>query len=543
ALRFGANSLGGAINFVTPSGRDARLFAMSADVGSFGYRRIQASSGSAAGPFDYFVTGSYQVQDGFREHSNGNLMRGSANFGYRIAPNIETRFYFNGNTIEQRIPGAVTKEIALSQPRLAQKVNVANDWQRNVNSNRIANKTAIQLGDTMFEVGAFNVERHLMHPIFQWLDYTYDDYGGFGRMVDDRKIFGFRNRLVAGVNIHNGEIDNQQFGNGVMATKGVLMSSSLDKSKNASAYAENSFYFLPNVAAVAGTQFLRATRQRIDRFLSNGDQSGETNFDIWSPKFGLLWDIDPTAQVYANISRSAEVPSFGESVAPVPFVAPNLPNIPFTDIKAQRATTYEIGTRGRRPDYNWDIALYRSEIRNELQCLYSVFGNCSVTNADRTVHQGVEIGVGVAVMKSMLVQGAEPDKLWLQMAYTYNDFYFDNDERFGNNRLPGIPPQYMRAELLYKHPSGIFFGPNVEWVPQGYFVDSVNSVTADPYTLWGIRAGYEKDTNFSVYVEGRNLANEVYIASTSIINVANQRSALFEPGNGRAVFAGMKMKW
>ena len=373
ALRFGANSLGGAINFVTPSGRDAGPFAISADVGSFGYRRIQASSGGASGPFDYFVTGSYQVQDGFRDHSNGNLMRGSANFGYKITPDIETRFYFNGNTIEQRIPGAVTKNTALTEPQTAQRQNVVNDWQRNINSNRIANKTAVRLGEnTTVEFGAFNVDRHLMHPIFQWLDYTYDDYGGFGRVVDDRKIYGFRNRLVAGINIHNGQIDNQQFGNGIMATKGPLLSSSLDKSKNTSAYAENSFYFLPNVAAVAGTQFLRATRQRIDRYLTNGDQSGETNFDIWSPKFGLLWDVDPTAQVYANISRSAEVPSFGESVAPIPFVAPNLPNIPFTDIKAQRATTYEIGTRGRRPDYNWDIALYRSEIQNELQCLYSV---------------------------------------------------------------------------------------------------------------------------------------------------------------------------
>jgi iron complex outermembrane receptor protein len=544
ALRFGANSLGGAINFVTPSGRDARPFAMSADVGSFGYRRIQSSSGAASGPFDYFVTGSYQVQDGFREHSNGNLMRGSANVGYKITPDIETRFYFNGNTIEQRIPGAVTKNSALTDPQTAQRINVVNDWQRNINSNRFANKTAIRLGEnTLVEVGAFNANRHLMHPIFQWLDYTYDDYGGFGRVVDDRTIYGFRNRLVAGINIHNGDNDNQQFATSALAIKGILLSSSLDKSRNTSAYAENSFYFLPTVAAVAGTQFLRASRQRVDRFLSDGDQSGETNFEIWSPKFGFLWDVDPAAQVYANISRSAEVPSFGESVAPIPFVAPNLPAIPFTDIKAQRATTYEIGTRGKRPDYSWDIALYRSEIKNELQCLYSVFGNCNVTNADRTVHQGFEFGLGANVLKSMFVHGPDPDKLWLQMAYTYNDFYFDNDVRFGNNDLPGIPPHVLRAELLYKHPSGIFFGPNIEWVPEPYFVDSVNSTTVDPYMLWGLRAGFERTENFSFYVEGRNLSDRTYIASASIIDVANRRSALFEPGTGRAVFAGMKMKW
>ena len=542
ALRFGANSLGGAINFVVPSGRDASPFVVSSDIGGFGYRRIQSSSGAAFGPFDYFVTGSYQEQDGFREHSNGNLLRGSANFGYRFSENVETRFYFNGNNIEQRIPGSVTKSVALTSPRTAASTNVDNDWQRNLNSTRIANKTTIRLDNTTFEVGAFSTSRHLMHPIFQWLDYEYEDYGGFGRMVDDRLIFGFRNRLVAGVNIHNGEIDNRQYQNGPFARKGALVSSSLDKSKNTSAYVENSFYFLPNVAAVAGTQFLHATRQRIDRFLWDGDQSGQTDFNLWSPKFGLLWDIAPGAQVFANISRSAEVPSFGESVAPNP-VTPTLPNIPFTDIQAQRATTYEIGTRGRRPDVAWDFALYRAEIRNELQCLYSAFGNCNVTNADRTVHQGVEAGIGATVLKSMFVNGDDPDKLWLQVAYTYNDFFFDNDPLYGNNELPGAPPHYFRGEVLYKHPSGFFFGPNVEWVPQGYYVDSANTLSTDPYAIWGLKAGYDNGGNFSVYVEGRNLSDKAYIASTSIINAANPSLALFEPGTGRAVYAGLKIKW
>ncbi|MFX6230748.1 TonB-dependent receptor, partial [Acinetobacter baumannii] len=80
--------------------------------------------------------------------------------------------------------------------------------------------------------------------------------------------------------------------------------------KNTSAYVENSFYFLPNVAAIGGTQFLYATRDRTARF--GATSSGSTEFNLWSPKAGLLWNIDPTWQAFANISRSAEVPSFGE---------------------------------------------------------------------------------------------------------------------------------------------------------------------------------------------------------------------------------------
>ena len=539
ALRYGANSLGGAINFVTPTGRDASLFGASADIGSFGFHRLQSSSGGVKGPFDFFVTGSWQEADGFRDHSWGESTRASANLGYQLAPNVETRFYFNVNDIMQRIPGNVTRSAALSSPTTAAANNVANDWQRNIDSWRIANKTAIRLSpNTSIEVGGFVVDRHLMHPIFQWLDYQYEDYGGFARMTDERYLGGFKNRLIVGANLHNGEIDNKQYlnnSNSGSAIKGALQSSSLDKSENASAYIENSFFFLPSVAFVAGTQFLHATRERTDRFLSNGDQSGQTEFDVWSPKVGLLWNVDPTWQVYANISRSAEVPSFGEGS--------NSKGIVFTDLKEQIATTYELGTRGRRPDYTWDLAIYRAEIKNELQCLFSAFGNCDVVNADRTVHQGIEIGFGAALLKSLLVAGALPDKLWLNVAYTLNDFHFDGDSKFGGNVLPGAPRHFLRSELLYKHPSGIFFGPNVEWVPQAYYVDSENTTKTAAYAIWGLKLGFDNGGPFSAYIEGRNLSDEAYIASASIIDKAGPASPLFEPGTGRSVFAGVRYRW
>ena len=104
-LRYGANSLGGAINFVTPTGRDASPFEARFDAGSFGFVRGQASTGGVSGPADWFVTGSAQREDGFREHSNGNIERGSANVGYQFSPDAETRFYVNANSWRQRLPG------------------------------------------------------------------------------------------------------------------------------------------------------------------------------------------------------------------------------------------------------------------------------------------------------------------------------------------------------------------------------------------------------------------------------------------------------
>jgi len=431
--------------------------------------------------------------------------------------------------VRQRIPGSVTRASALTSPETAAAGNVANDWQRNIDTVRLANKTTVRFGATTVEFGAFAVDRHLMHPIFQWLDYQYKDYGGFGKVTDDRIIGGFRNRLVAGVNVVNGEIDNKQYQN-VGGYKGALLSSSLDKSKNTSAYIENSFYFLPNVAAIGGTQFLYATRDRTARF--GATSSGSTEFNLWSPKAGLLWNIDPSWQAFANISRSAEVPSLGGNSGASAF--------PFWMIRPQTATTYEIGTRGRRPDLTWELTGYRAEIRNELQCMYGAPGQCSVVNADRTVHQGIEAGLGVAVFRNVFTPDA--DKVWINLAYTYNDFRFDNDATFGNNQLPGAPHHFLRAEALYKHANGFYIGPNVEWVPQAYYLDNFNTFTTQAYAIWGLKAGVD-DGTYSMYLEARNIANTAYIASTSITRLANASSPLFEPGTGRAIYAGMKIRW
>lgn len=540
ALQFGANALGGAINFVTPTGRDASWFDTRLDAGAFGYLRSQVSSGGASGPADYFVTGSAWRQDGYRDHSWGNGERASANFGYQFSPEFETRFYLNANTVRQRIPGEVTKDSALNSPRTAAIGNVVNDWQRNLDSVRVANKSTIRLDNTEIDFGVFAVERHLMHPIYQWLDYRYHDYGGFVRAIDDRIVGGHRNRFTAGLNILNGTIDPDQFAN-IGGNKGAQLSSLVQKPENYTLYAENAWYVVPSVSLIAGAQFLHAVRAQQVNFSLNGDVPGTSTFNIFSPKVGLLWDVDPSWQVFANVSRSGEAPSFGESVAPN-FLNPTFPTIPFFDIKAQTATTYEIGTRGRRPDVTWDFALYHADLRNELQCFYSSFGTCNVTNADRTMHQGVEAGFGVSLFKGLAVHAGAPDRIWLNLAYTYSDFRYDRDATWGNNRLPGAPPHFVRAELLYKHPSGFSVGPNIEWIPQAYYVDSANSLTTEPYLIWGLKAAYDDGRNFSAYVEGRNLGNKAYIAATSIIDRATAASTLFNPGNGRAVYAGMRWK-
>jgi iron complex outermembrane receptor protein len=532
ALRYGSNALGGAINLVTPKGPDSPPLEGRIDAGSFGYLKGQAALAGQSGALDYFATVSGQRIDGYRDHSEGDAIRGNLNLGYRLSPDVETRFYVYGASTNQRIPGEVTKAQALGSPRSANGFWVLLDQQRNVDSVRVANRTVLRLDRTALEVGASYNYRHVRHPIFQWLDFSVDDFAGFLRAADDRSIGGLRNRLVVGATLQKGHIDTEQFVNLPGAVKGALAASMLDRSGNLSFYGEDSLNVRPDFALIAGIEYLHATRNRRDRFLSNGDQSGRKSYDLWSPRIGLLWDVRSDWQLFANVSRSAEVPTFDSNS----FASPASSNL-----RAQRATTYEIGTRGRRGEIGWDLSLYRAEIRNELQCLTTgPFSPCSVVNAGRTVHQGLEAGLDGSFPLSAFASG---DSLSLNAAYTYNDFYFDGDALYGDNRLPGVPKHHLRAEMLYRHPKGLFAGPNVEWVPRRYFADNANSLAAGAYALVNFRAGFDSGERLSLYVEGRNLTARTYISTVAVAGVADPDSEIFNPGTGRAVHGGLRYRF
>ena len=155
----------------------------------------------------------------------------------------------------------MTRRIALHDPKAPSSSNVAGDWERNINTLRFANKTTFRLADTTsVDVGAFVVDRHLRHPIFQWLDYKYVDYGAFVRATDEREIAGHANRFVAGVNLHNGDNRREAVRQRSGRHKGAKTFDADQNSRNVSAYAENTFYVVPNVGLVAGLQYLYARR-------------------------------------------------------------------------------------------------------------------------------------------------------------------------------------------------------------------------------------------------------------------------------------------
>ncbi|QIF03096.1 TonB-dependent receptor [Roseimicrobium sp. ORNL1] len=570
ALRYGSTTLGGAINFVLPTGYTAPPLQARFEYGSFDTFRGQLSAAGVEGNFDYFVTGTHYSTEGFREHSEQNTQRLFSNFGLKLSEAVETRFYLTYVHTDSELPGSITKEQMYENPRQAARSsfnkifdNVDSNWKRDFDLFRIANKTTFTLSDdALFTVSSFYAYKELDHPILFVIDQKSHDFGFDFNYVNKADLAGRRNNFIAGFTPTFGFLHDQRYRN-VLGDRGDKFADSDQDSMNLDLYLENVHYLTERFALSVGGQVSYARRENEDNFpVSATDPDNSDTQDWWgfSPKVGFIYDVTDSAQVFFNAARSFEPPSFGELTNAATGGAG------LVNLDAQTATTLELGTRGETKNgrIRWDMAYYYSWLEDEMLELTVAPGLTQTVNADKTNHQGVELGVDITVLEGIFtkrvegvagvsgkgaknvlaVEPREPDRIVLRQNYLWSNFHFDNDEEFGDNQLPGIPEHYYRAELLYTHPCGFYAGPNLEWTFSDYPVDSANTLDADSYALLGFKIGYRTKKGLSFYVEAKNLTDEIYAATTGVISRAGPfNSNQFLPGDGRSYFFGLEYKF
>lgn len=540
ALGFGSASLGGAINYVARTGHNASPFQARYEGGSHNYHRAQVSTGRVNGDTDYYASASEYYYGGFRTHSRQNAQRVFTNVGTKISENAENRAYLTYVRTDSELPGSLTKAQLKRNPRLANATNVTGDQKRDFNLFRLADKVTVKSGDSQLDAGAFYSWKQLDHPIFQVLDQLTHDMGASVIWTGRAPLAGKKNTLIVGAVPTLGFTRDLRYQN-VRGARGAQTADSRQRSYNLTGFVEDSLGFTDKATFVVGTQYAYAVRKNDDRFpvtVADKDNSDRQSYAGWSPKAGLRYDITPHAQVYGNVSRSFEAPSFGELVG-------NNTNGGLVELDEQTATTYEVGTRGESSRIAWDATVYHARLQKELLSLTTPTGTpLGTVNADRTVHQGVELGLEIALIKGLAVEGPNGDRLLLRNNFTWNDFRFNDDRTFGDNEIAGIPKQISRAELQYEHPAGFYAGPNVEWVSNRTAVDHKNTFFANPYAIVGFKAGYAPSKGWTVFVDARNLADKEYAATTGVTtNASFADTAQFLPGDGRSYYAGVEFRY
>ncbi len=430
----------------------------------------------------------------------------------------------------------------VTHPRAANPTALSGNQSRQVETQRIANRTSFLLEVGKLDIDTWAIHKSLYHPIFQAIDQDGWTYGIAPRWAGTVDVGGYRNDTILGLRAFAGQNSALQFVN-IAGQRGAQTLRSLQSASNYEAYGENRFWFLPDMALMTGAKLFSSNRTYSNKggFAANPNtQFGNVTYEGINPKLGLLWQPLPGIQVFGDVTRSRDVPDFGD------LTQTNLVRTTFVPLDAQRAWTYEAGTRGRVDRLSWDVTVYRSDLREEL-INYSINPGLNIPaatfNAPRTVHQGVEAAVSIDVAKDLTGIG---DTLSLTQIWTHNDFRFVHDPVFGNNRIAAFRTTFCApwsATRIRAVSTSLPRWIGCRAAPSPTMPTPCGSRATRCSTS---RPASTSRTASRSSVDARNLTDERYISDISVVTNARTmaggagRVAAFYPGNGRSVFAGVR---
>jgi len=569
ANRLGATVLGGAINFVSPTGITAPGAEVSVEGGSFGHFATSVAAGAQQGNVDAHASISYTERDGYREHNESERTNVNINVGARVNENINTRLFFGYTDLGFDVVGPISRtmmeqdptQICLGPPSCVGPNVKRDDPRREAEQFRIGSRTSARYGANLFDValGYTYTDDMFRFPISGGVrdtdggDFTtvlryayapdasralplFEITGQYAIGSADRRYF-INNRGKRGALIGDNEFDSSTLsinaGFNIPLTDRLTLSPSVAYSyatrDNDDVYTDPTrpyLYFAGANAMTGSSAFV--------------DTSYNRSYSGWSPSVALSYDLTRDQSVFVAVSRSFEPPTEDDLIATingdvnssagrygVAFGTPKL--------DAQTATTLEGGWKGRNGHMAWSAIAYYSWVRDELLNVRDAAGvSLGGANADRTTHFGVEIGGSVDVTRDINVR----------LAYTYQDFRFDDDRLYGDNRLAGAPNHVVNAALRYTLMPGFWVEGEVNWLPGWTPVDNYNLLFNNPYAVVNLRSQYALNDNLSLYGEVLNVFDETYASATLIVERApNPNQAVFLPGDGRAFIGGMKARF
>ncbi|MDR5884651.1 TonB-dependent receptor [Vreelandella janggokensis] len=531
------NAAGGVIDVTTADGRDNPGTSVRAEAGSDGYRKTSLQTGGSQGDWSHHVSVSALNVDGYREQSstekyllNAKLRR---ELGSERALTAIVNLLDNPRSED---PGALNAdEVAQGRDQAAPN-SLALDAGQNVDQQLLG----LQYEDLAAGPGELYLKGFISQRDFeQQLPYVGDsrigyqrDYLGASAEYHHEVTLGnLPLSYIAGAEV--ARQDDERFRNDVnpQGVVGEQLAEETQTATSTGVFAQGDLALTEQLTLSLGARFDRVELEVDDRYQDDGDQSGDRRFDEWSGSAGLSYRYRPQHQVYVNTGTAFETPTFSEFANPAgggfnPSVSP------------QKAWNREVGARGYVGPLalDYDLTLFSVRVRDEL-VPYDEGDRTFYQNAGDTDRDGIELALGWQFA----------DQWRLDSALTLARYEFDRfstpAERFGGNRIPGLPEQTWVNQLTWEGRDDRFATLETQYTGD-MVADNANETEVDDYWLLNLRAGngwrLGDDTRLSAYVGVRNLLDEEHYANVRL-NAGFGR--YYEPAPGRSVYGGVEVSF
>ncbi|MFA2944784.1 TonB-dependent receptor family protein [Acinetobacter pittii] len=550
------NSSGGTILTSTKEGQGKDSIELSYSGGSHDKSRaglvLQGGAKGANEP-SYVISSSYFDTDGYREHSGAEKVLNNAKLSWNLDDGSKINWVTNYVKIHADDPQGLTRDQWNANPKqqvpFLKQFNVRKDieqtqtgvtWSKPINDKNelyamayLGNRQVTQYQSIPKSTqdasinhagGVIDFERDYYGADFRWtgkelLPNTTLSVGvALDAMDEDRK--GFEN-----YNLVNGQ---PSYG-----VKGNLRRDEDNTLWNIDPYLQASWQFLPTWRLDTGVRYSNVHYKSKDNYLSNGDDSGKTDYSKVLPSTALSWQIVPELMAYVSYAKGFETPTFTEMA-----YRPDGESGFNFDLTASTSDTYETGLKSQNQFGDFTLAVFQTKTKDDIVSAGNSNGRSTFRNADKTLREGVEF--------------AWNKKLWRDLtataSYTYLDATFDADipalgsiaQIPSGNAIPGIAKNQAYASLAWQPSHGLYGGVDVQYMDKVY-VNDTNSDAAPSYSVTSANVGYAwvmGDWKVNSFARVDNLFDKNYAGSV-IVNDGNGR--YFEPADGRNWSAGLRV--
>ncbi|MCE3001771.1 MAG: TonB-dependent receptor [Xanthomonadaceae bacterium] len=403
-LRFGPQTIGGVINYITPAPPEEFSGYAQLAAGNRGWSNVHVNIGGGGFLFDAMR------REGDAARENQNLKQADLNLKYvaRIGDDQGITFRLSRLTEDsqvtysglteaeyanfgreynpfrndvfdiERYGGSITHEIGLNGATLTTNLygfRFDRDWWRQSSTN-----TDTQCG-TAFRDARLRGERvdvEACNSAQGRLRY-YETWGIEPRLFFSHEAFGIAQDFEAGVRWHDEMQDRRQ----VNATSprgrvGTLAEDNLRETEAFAAFVENRFRFgsfiLAPVVRWESIDYVRENRL-------NGAR-GESEVDEVVPGLGANWAINDDLTVFAGVHEGFAPPRAEDLIDN---------SGGGVEVDAERSTNWELGVRGALgARTSFEAALFRNDFRNQI-AVGSIAGGSTPLAEGETTYAGAEL--------------------------------------------------------------------------------------------------------------------------------------------------------
>jgi iron complex outermembrane receptor protein len=516
--------------------------------GSYGFMRTALQAGTLLGPASLAITFTNTMQDGYRAHSDSRRALANGSLTSSLGSSTDIGIFVTAADDLFHIPGPLTMEQALQDPRSANATYAPRDERR---YNRLA-RVGLTLSHDLSSERSISGMLFVNPKILQRSERgTYRDFsrhhvgGNLVYRADHSLGNGMSGETVAGADgaVQDGTV--LFYSLTPRGTRGTeLRDNKAEGAMNLGVFAQERIRFSEQLDLDVGARWDKI-RYDYRSFIDPGLDAVKS-FSRVTPRVGLNLRLSPTHSLYASVGGGIEAPAGNETDPASTFGQDTVTAInPL--LEPIHSTTYEVGTKqltilsgGPLTTITYEVALYDTRVTNEI---VPYRGGRFYFTAGRASRMGAELGATLAGSSDLEITGSATFSRNRYVRYTVDSVHYGRPGKsadYSGNDIAGVPSSYysLAASRTISQRVPVAVRAMLRGVGD-YFIDDANAVKVPGYRILNVTLSTGRDIpvgSFAIraFVTAENALNRRYIGSAFVNpDVVNGVPVAFEPGAGR----------